>query len=162
VLSTLEAVSRERYVPSVRDGAGALGLGQHDSALDWLERAYDAHDVHWVLSSGGSKMGPSSSRCPFWLISRRCGFTTPGTPGLLRKKMPGEGPRLPNKTRQIISRKKSSELAESANSRVAGKQETIQKRASGKLARLQAKPLKLALYGAAPQLFRSMLRDNRR
>jgi len=36
VLSTLEAVSHERYVPPYATALVHAGLGQHDSALDWL------------------------------------------------------------------------------------------------------------------------------
>ena len=49
VLNTLEAVSRERYVPPYATALVYGGLGQHDEALDWLDRAYDAHDVHFAV-----------------------------------------------------------------------------------------------------------------
>jgi tetratricopeptide (TPR) repeat protein len=80
VLSTLEAVSRERYVPPYATALVHVGLGQHDSALDWLERAYDAHDVHWVFPPVDPKWDPLRADVHFADLLRRCGFTTPALP----------------------------------------------------------------------------------
>jgi len=76
VLSTLEAVSRERYVPPYATALVYLGLGQHDSTLDWLERAYDAHDVHWVFPPMDPKWDPLRADVHFADLLRRCGFST--------------------------------------------------------------------------------------
>jgi adenylate cyclase len=46
VLQTLDAVSRERFVPPYAQALIYLGLGQFDSALNSLDRASEAHDVH--------------------------------------------------------------------------------------------------------------------
>jgi DNA-binding winged helix-turn-helix (wHTH) protein/tetratricopeptide (TPR) repeat protein len=46
VLRTLDAVSRERFVPPYAQALIHAGLGQTDSALNLLERAFEAHDVH--------------------------------------------------------------------------------------------------------------------
>jgi len=80
VLSTLEAVSRERYVPPYATALVHVGLGQHDSALDWLERAYDAHDVHGVFLPVDPKWDPFRADIRFADLLRRCGFTTPALP----------------------------------------------------------------------------------
>jgi TolB-like protein/Flp pilus assembly protein TadD len=80
VLSTLEAVSRERYVPPYATALVHVGLGQHDTALDWLERAYDAHDVHWVFTPVDPKWDPFRGDVHFADLIKRCGFTTPALP----------------------------------------------------------------------------------
>lgn len=78
VLGTLEAVSRERYVPPYATALVHAGLGQHDLALDWLLRAHDAHDVHWVFPLVDPKWDPFRAVVRFADLLRRCGFTTPG------------------------------------------------------------------------------------
>jgi TolB-like protein/Tfp pilus assembly protein PilF len=80
VLSTLEAVSRERYVPPYATALVHVGLGQHDTALDWLERAYDAHDVHWVFTPVDPKWDSFRGDAHFADLIKRCGFTTPALP----------------------------------------------------------------------------------
>jgi TolB-like protein/Flp pilus assembly protein TadD len=49
VLSTLEAISRERYVPPYAMALVHAGIGDPDQVFSWLERALDAHDVHLVF-----------------------------------------------------------------------------------------------------------------
>jgi TolB-like protein/Flp pilus assembly protein TadD len=80
VLGTLEAVSRERYVPPYATALVHVGLGQPDAALDWLERAYDAHDVHWVFTPLDPKWDPFRGDVHFADLIKRCGFTTPALP----------------------------------------------------------------------------------
>jgi tetratricopeptide (TPR) repeat protein len=74
VLNTLEAVSRERYVPPYATALVLVGLGRHDQALDWLDRAYAAHDVHLLLLSVDPKWDAlrADSRLP--ALIKRCGF----------------------------------------------------------------------------------------
>ena len=74
VLHALEAVSRERYVPPYATALVYLGLSQHDSALQWLERAYDAHDVHLVFPAVDPKWDPLRADARFADLLRRCGF----------------------------------------------------------------------------------------
>ena len=80
VLDTLEAVSRERYVPPYATALVHAGLGQHDLALDWLTRAYDAHDVHWVFPPVDPKWDSFRAGVRFADLLKRCGFTTPAVP----------------------------------------------------------------------------------
>ena len=75
ILNTLEAVSRERYVPPYATALVHAGLGQHDQALDWLDRAYDAHDVHLVLISVDPKWDAFRSDGRFLALVKRCAFT---------------------------------------------------------------------------------------
>jgi len=77
VLSTLEALSRERYVPPYATALVYLGLGQRDSALDWLERAYEAHDAHLVFPPEDPKRDLFRADTRFANLLKRCGFPTP-------------------------------------------------------------------------------------
>ena len=67
VLSTLEAVSRERYIPPYATALVHVGLGHHELALDWLGRAHDAHDVHWVFPPVDPKWDPLRADSPISL-----------------------------------------------------------------------------------------------
>ena len=80
VLNILEAVSRERYVPPYATALAYSGLGQHDQALDWLDRAYDAHDVHLVLIPVDPKWDAFRSDERFLALIKRCGFTAGSSP----------------------------------------------------------------------------------
>ena len=51
ILQTLDAISRDRYVPPYAQALIHAGLGEATSALDWLDRALEAHDVHLVFLS---------------------------------------------------------------------------------------------------------------
>ena len=80
VLNTLAAVSRERYVPPYATALVHAGLGLHDQALDWLDRAYDTHDVHLLLLSVDPKwdMLRADTRLP--MLIERCSFDRIRTP----------------------------------------------------------------------------------
>ena len=73
VLGTLERTDREGYVPPYALALVYAGLGQRDSAFEWLERAYAARDVHLVFLEPGSQMERPSR-----------GPTLPCTPRTLR------------------------------------------------------------------------------
>ncbi|HUG99128.1 MAG TPA: winged helix-turn-helix domain-containing protein [Gammaproteobacteria bacterium] len=49
VIATLAAASRERYVPPYVIALVHAGLDEHEEALEWLERAYVARDIHLVF-----------------------------------------------------------------------------------------------------------------
>jgi len=78
VLNTLEAVSRERYVPPYAMALVHAGLGQRHPALEWLERAYDARDVHLIFLPVDPKWDAFRTDARFLALLRRCGFTVPG------------------------------------------------------------------------------------
>ena len=46
MLDTLQAISQERYVPPYASALVHAGLRQNDVALECLERAFHARDVH--------------------------------------------------------------------------------------------------------------------
>lgn len=78
VLSTLEAVARERYVPPYAMALVHAGLDQQAPALEWLERAYDARDVHLIYLPMDPKWDAFRTDTRFLALLKRCGFTTPG------------------------------------------------------------------------------------
>jgi TolB-like protein/Tfp pilus assembly protein PilF len=74
VLKTLEAISRERYVPPYAMALVHAGLGQHGEALEWLERGLEKRDVHltflpvdpkWDGLRGDAGFGGLLARCDF-------------------------------------------------------------------------------------------------
>ena len=77
VLQMLEAIARERYVPPYAMAQVHLGLGQQEQALDWLDRAFEVHDVHLLLLPADPKWDPIRGDARFVALLKRCGFTTP-------------------------------------------------------------------------------------
>jgi TolB-like protein len=75
LLHTLEAVSREKYVPPYAFALVRAGLGEPIAALEWLERAYDSHDVHLVLLVVDPKWDRFRADGRFRALIKRCGFT---------------------------------------------------------------------------------------
>lgn len=73
-LSTFEAAARDRYVPPYAMALIELGLGRGDSALEWLDRAYDVHDVHLVYLPTDPKWDPMRNESRFNDLIKRCGF----------------------------------------------------------------------------------------
>jgi DNA-binding winged helix-turn-helix (wHTH) protein/tetratricopeptide (TPR) repeat protein len=87
VLHTLLAIARERYVPPYAMAIVHAGLGQFELALEWLERCYDARDVHLIFLTMDPKWDPLRSEPRFSNLLRRCGFaqawlTQDGSSGL--------------------------------------------------------------------------------
>jgi TolB-like protein/Flp pilus assembly protein TadD len=76
VLHSLEAVPRERYVPPYAVALVNAGLGRHDLAVDWLERAYEARDVHLVFLPVEPKWDCLRADPRFQAIVGRCSFHT--------------------------------------------------------------------------------------
>ncbi len=48
MLRTLETVSKTKYVPPYAMALINAGLGERDAAFVWLERAFDARDMHLI------------------------------------------------------------------------------------------------------------------
>jgi TolB-like protein/Flp pilus assembly protein TadD len=78
VLSTLEALSRERYVPAYAIALVYAGLGERDAVFLWLNRAYDARDVHLIFLPVDPKWDRFRSDRRFTTLVSRCAFTTTG------------------------------------------------------------------------------------
>ena len=85
VLTTLEAIGRERYVPPYALALVHAGLGQRDLAFTWLERAYAARDVHLTWLPRDPKWDPFRDDPRFRELLERCDFMrtarTGGRPG---------------------------------------------------------------------------------
>jgi DNA-binding winged helix-turn-helix (wHTH) protein/tetratricopeptide (TPR) repeat protein len=80
VLSTLEAVGRERYVPPYALALVYAGLGQIDEVRVWLERAYEARDVHLVFLPVDAKWDVVREDSGVQAILANCGFQVRATP----------------------------------------------------------------------------------
>ena len=74
VLTTLEAIARERYMPPYAMALVHAGLGQRDLAFEWLERAYAARDVHLTWLPQDAKWDPFRDDRRFRDLLTRCGF----------------------------------------------------------------------------------------
>ncbi len=75
MLSTLQAISRDHYVPPYAMALIEVGLGEPDAALDWLERAANARDVHLVLLPIDPKWDPVRQNVRFRALLKRCGLS---------------------------------------------------------------------------------------
>jgi serine/threonine-protein kinase len=75
VLETLEAISRERYVPPYAWALVHLGLEQKDLALEWLERSYQDRDVHLVFLPVDPKWDSVRGDGRFQALLERCRFS---------------------------------------------------------------------------------------
>ncbi len=75
VLKTLEEVSRARYVPPYASALVHAGLGETDAAFEWLERAYNAHDVHLAMLPVDPKWDPFRADARFLALIENCAFS---------------------------------------------------------------------------------------
>lgn len=75
VLSTLEAIARERYVPPYAMALVHAGLGESELALEWLERAFAMRDVHLAFLPVDPKWDAFRAGIRFAALLKRCGFT---------------------------------------------------------------------------------------
>jgi DNA-binding winged helix-turn-helix (wHTH) protein/tetratricopeptide (TPR) repeat protein len=86
VLDTLETVSRDRYVPPYASALVHVGLGERDTALDWLERALDVHDVHLAFLPVDPKWDQFRNDSRFAALLECCTFTIENTRDHSRKR----------------------------------------------------------------------------
>jgi tetratricopeptide (TPR) repeat protein len=77
MLSTLEAASQDRYVPPYAMALVHTGLCENDLALQYLERAYDAHDVHLSFLAYDPKWDAFRAEPRFIDVLSRCAFVKP-------------------------------------------------------------------------------------
>ena len=75
VLRTLEAVSRDRYVPPYALALVHAGLGERDAVFECLDRAYVARDVHLIFLTVDPKWDRYRGDPRFQALLARCGFT---------------------------------------------------------------------------------------
>lgn len=74
VIKTLQALSRERYIPPYAAALIYAGLEQRDLALQSLESAYEVRDVHLIFLPIDPKWDPLRSDAGFVELLQRCGF----------------------------------------------------------------------------------------
>jgi tetratricopeptide (TPR) repeat protein len=60
VLNTVFSIAKERFVPAFCIAMVHLGLGELEHAMQWLERGYDACDVHLAFFADRCQVGPAS------------------------------------------------------------------------------------------------------
>jgi DNA-binding winged helix-turn-helix (wHTH) protein/Tfp pilus assembly protein PilF len=75
VLHTLLSIAQERYVPPYAMAIVHAGLGQYEEAMQWLERCYQARDVHVVFLTIDPKWDPLRGDPRFSNLLQRCGFS---------------------------------------------------------------------------------------
>lgn len=74
VLRTLEAIARERYVPAYAMALVHAGLDDHDAAFEWLERAFQAGDVHLLFVPADPKWDAYRADARLKALMAKCGF----------------------------------------------------------------------------------------
>jgi len=75
VLNSLETTSRLKYVPPYAMALVNAGLAQRDAVFAWLDRAYDARDVHLIYLTVDPKWDPFRADPRFESLLARCDFT---------------------------------------------------------------------------------------
>ena len=75
MLSMLEAIARERYVPPYAIALVHAGLGESELALEWLERALAIRDVHLAFLPVDPKWDAFRHDPRFQALLKRCGFS---------------------------------------------------------------------------------------
>jgi adenylate cyclase len=78
VMAALDNLSRQRYVPPYARALVYAGLGERSAALDWLEKAIDARDVHLIALPTDPKWDTFRGDSRFDAIVKRCGFLSSG------------------------------------------------------------------------------------
>jgi TolB-like protein/DNA-binding winged helix-turn-helix (wHTH) protein/Flp pilus assembly protein TadD len=79
ILATLEAASRQRYVPPYAFALIHAGLGETDTVFEWLDRAYAARDVHLMYLTVDPKWDPYRADPRFAALLARCDFMRTAT-----------------------------------------------------------------------------------
>jgi Flp pilus assembly protein TadD len=74
ILSTMEALAKNKYVPPYAMALVCAGLEERDDALRWLDRACEARDVHLLFLPVDPKWDPFRNDARFAAILKRCGF----------------------------------------------------------------------------------------
>ena len=79
ILSTLEAIAHDRYVPPYAFALIYAGLEDREGAVAWLERAYTVRDVHLIWLPMDARWDAFRTEPTFVGLIERCAFTR-GTP----------------------------------------------------------------------------------
>ena len=79
ILTTLEGVSRERYVPPYALALVHAGLGDREAVFEWLDRACAARDVHLIFLPVDPKWDAYRADPRFEPLLARCGLVSAAT-----------------------------------------------------------------------------------
>jgi tetratricopeptide (TPR) repeat protein len=79
ILKTLQAIMGERYIPPYAIALIYAGLKRADTAMEWLERAFQVHDVHLTFLPIDSKWDSFREDARFADLIKRCGFMEGGS-----------------------------------------------------------------------------------
>ena len=80
MLQTLETVSKTIYVPPYAMALISAGLEQRDAVFVWLERAFDARDMHLIYLPVDPKWDSYRADPRFEALIVRCGFRRTASP----------------------------------------------------------------------------------
>jgi TolB-like protein/DNA-binding winged helix-turn-helix (wHTH) protein/Flp pilus assembly protein TadD len=80
MLRTLETVSKTKYVPPYAMALISAGLEQRDAVFVWLERAFDARDIHLIYLPVDPKWDSYRADPRFEALIVRCGFRRTASP----------------------------------------------------------------------------------
>ncbi len=89
VLRTLVAIARERYVPPYAMALVHAGLSEPDDSFEWLDRAFDLHDVHLIFLPVDPKWDPFRADARFAGLLNRAGLPIPVLPAVRTTHSPG-------------------------------------------------------------------------
>jgi tetratricopeptide (TPR) repeat protein len=84
VLDELEALSRKHFVPPYAIALVNAGLGDRDLVFEWLNRAFDVHDIHLMYLAVDPKWDAYRADSRFEALLERCGFTGSSTAAPVR------------------------------------------------------------------------------
>ena len=73
-LAELKSLAAQHYIPPHNIAVVYLGLGEHDEALAWLEKAYQDHDVRLSFLKVDPKWNPLRSDARFAMLLKRIGL----------------------------------------------------------------------------------------
>ena len=74
IIHTMNQIAESRFVPPVTFALVYAGLGENDTAFQWLEKAYQIRDIGLVLLTVDPKWDSLRSDKRFQSLLRRCGF----------------------------------------------------------------------------------------
>jgi TolB-like protein/DNA-binding winged helix-turn-helix (wHTH) protein len=80
MLRTLETVSKTKYVPPYAMALISAGLEHRDAVFVWLERAFDARDMHLIYLPVDPKWDSYRADPRFEALIVRCGFRRTANP----------------------------------------------------------------------------------
>jgi Flp pilus assembly protein TadD len=78
ILNRFERLAKQQYVPPCALALVHAGLDEEDTALDWLEQAVTARDVHLVYAALDPKWDRFRANARFGQLIQRCGLPPRG------------------------------------------------------------------------------------